>query len=61
MNPKNSKRVFKKEKYECKLLHSLLHHWLSWLFIVAFGLNKKVSYEGLLRGGIKYLETSISQ
>ena len=40
-----------KEKYESKSLHSLLHHWLSWLFIFAHGLNKNVSCEGLLKGG----------
>ena len=28
----------------------MLHHWLVWLFIVAFGLNKKVSCDGLSRG-----------
>ena len=40
----------------------LLHHRLSWQFIVAFGLNKKVSCERLLGGGdLKYFETSISQ
>ena len=48
MNLKASKRDFKKEKYESILLRSLFHHWLSWLlFIVAFGLNKKVCCEGL--------------
>ena len=57
MNLKGSKGGFKKEKYESKLLCSLLRHWLSHVqsFIVAFHLNKKVSCEGLLRvGGIKY-------
>ena len=33
----------------------------SWLFIVAFGLSKKVNCEGLLiRGELKYFETSNS-
>ena len=49
MNLKASKNGFKKEKYESNLLCSLLHRWLSMLFIVAFGFNKKVSCEGLLR------------
>ena len=51
MNSTASKMGFKKEKYESKLLRLLLHHRLSWQFIVAFGLNKKVSCEGLLGGG----------
>ena len=50
MNLKASKRGFKKEKHEFKWLPSLLHQ-LSWQFIIAFGLNKKVSCEGLLGGG----------
>ena len=61
MNLKTSKRGFKKKKFESKLLPSLLHHRLSRLFIVAFGLNKNVSCAGLLWGGSKYFETSISQ
>ena len=55
MNLKASKRGFKKEKHESKRLCSLLHHQLSWQFIVA--LDKKVSGWG---GGLKHLETSIS-
>ena len=63
MNLKASKRSFKKEKYESKLLLSLLCHWLSWQSIVAFGLNKKVSCDGLLIGvgGVKNFEKYISQ
>ena len=61
MNLKASKKGFKKEKYESKSLRLLLHHWLLWLCIVAFGLNEKVSCEGLLWGDLKYFETSISQ
>ena len=61
MNLKASKRGFKKEKYESILLCSLLRHWLSWQFIDAFGLNKKVSCEGLLRRGFKNFKTSLSQ
>ena len=45
MNLKASQRGFKKEKFESKLLCSLL----SKKFIVAFGLNKKVSCGRLLR------------
>ena len=48
MNIKASKSG--KEKYESKLLRSLLRHWLSRSFIVAFGLNKKVSCEGTFNG-----------
>ena len=61
MNIKASKSG--KEKYESKLLRSLLRHWLSRSFIVAFGLNKKVSCEGTFNGGgdLKYFATSIYQ
>ena len=52
MNLKTSKRGFKKENYESKLLRSLLHHSLAdMVFIVAFGLKKRVSCKGLLSGG----------
>ena len=51
-----------REKHESNWLGSLLRHQLSWLFIVAFGLNKKLSCGGLLGGvGLKYFETFISQ
>ena len=54
MNLKESLRGFKKEKYESKLMR----HWLSWLFIAAFGLNKTVIFEGLsMGGGIKSFKT----
>ena len=46
---------FKKEKREFKWFRSLLRHQLSWSFIVGFGLNKKVSCEGLLMGGDKVI------
>ena len=61
MNLKASKRGFKMDKYESKLLRSLLRHWLSWLIIVAFGLNKKKSVVRNFYGGegVKYFETSI--
>ena len=38
---------FKKEKCESKLLRKSLCLWLSWLFIDALDLNRKVSCEGL--------------
>ena len=46
MNLKASKSTFKKENMN---LNDYVNFWLSWLFIVAFGLNKKVSYVGLLK------------
>ena len=51
MNLKASKSGFKKEKIESKLSFSLLCHWLSLLFIVAFGLNKKVRCESFYGEG----------
>ena len=53
MNLKAFVSGFDEEKYESKLLSSLLRHQrrLSRLFIVAFGLNKKISCERLIGGG----------
>ena len=48
MNLKASKSTFKKENMN---LNDYVDFWLLWLFIVAFGLNKKVSCVGLFFGG----------
>ena len=54
MNLETQKRGLKKEKYESKLLRfKFWHHCCIWF-------EQKGQSEGLLRGEIKYFETSIS-